>query len=666
VTVEEAGLAQPAGSVTMVERDGKQHVVEVGRKAPMSDDTYVRVVGKPTLYRADRDLVRELDKQAKEYRKKRLFELTPADATHVRIEHDGQTFDLSRGEAGRWLINEPVKAHANTAKVEELIRNINAISVDEFIEDAPQSLAAYGLDKPFMRVSVTTEKRLEIKPAESEQAATQPAEPRYETAIKQYAVEIGGFADMTEQKRCIKLADQPWVAGVAVNTVNNMTPRLADLRDAAIILAKKPDVAGLTIQVAGETATIRRESGKWIGEGDLSQLDAAAVDDVLNALTDLRALQWIDDPAEQEAANSGLDAPRATLTLETRDAVEPTTIEIGATTQSGRNAYVRVEGRPTLYVVDAAVVDRLVTPPIALHSRAIFEPAGGPIVALDMTRPPMHYALETADGEWRMIEPQGAAVDAAGVRELVANLLSLRASKVVGRGDFATYQLPEADLVIRFTHEEPAPPAADEPEGPPATQPAALRVEHVLRVGKKGAIPFGRLDDGLVYELDETVYRALNAELVNRQLFTFAPESVEAFKIDKPTQPLDFELRDGQWVYAIDPTVVLDQKKVTDYVKALAAFRADHWLVWQGADLSAEGFDSAPVTATVRLAEGEPIVLKMLMNAPLGQPRKTALVGPQRILMLRAGDADRLLHTLDQFVKSSAPPEQPELPPGEG
>ncbi len=666
VTAEQAGLAQPAGSVTMIEKGGRQYVVEVGAKPAMSDDTYIRIAGKPTIYRADRDLVRELEKEAKEYRKKRLFNLTPADATHLHVELEGQTFDLTRGEGGKWVMNEPVKAHANTAKVEELIRNINAVSVDEFIEDAPQDLAAYGLSNPTMRISVTTEKRIEVTPPAEEPPATQPAEPTFETVTEEHALEIGSFADMAEQKRYLKLAGQPWVASVAVNTVNNMTPKLTDLRDASIIQAGKGDATALTLEVAGESATLRREGAKWTGEGDLAELDASAVDDVLNALVDLRALQWIDDPAAQQAADAGLDSPRATLTLTTRDSVEPITVRIGATTQSGRNAYVKIEGRPTLYVVDAALADRLVTPPIALHSRAVFEPAGGSIVALDVTRPPMHYVLASTNGEWTVTEPSGAQPDAAGVRELTSNLMSLRASKVVGRGDFDRFELPEPELIIRFTHEAPPETPASQPAGPVASQPAGERSEHVLRVGRKGRIPFARLDDGLIYELDETVYRALNAELIDRQLFTFAPESVTAVKVDKPTQPLDFELRDGQWVYTIDPTVVLDQQKVKDYVKALGGFRADHWLIWEGADLAAEGLDQAPVTATITLAEGDPIELRMLTNAPVGQPRKAALVGPNRVFTLRAGDADRLLHTLDQLVKSEPAATPPEFPPGAG
>ena len=53
----DAGLSPPNATVTLVDRDGKEHCFEVGQKAAMSNDTYVRVAGTNRIHVATRDLL---------------------------------------------------------------------------------------------------------------------------------------------------------------------------------------------------------------------------------------------------------------------------------------------------------------------------------------------------------------------------------------------------------------------------------------------------------------------------------------------------------------------------------------------------------------------------------------------------------------------------------
>ena len=55
---EAAGFAPATAVVTLTDADGKEYKLEVGKKAAMSDDSFVRIAGAATIYRANRDLVR--------------------------------------------------------------------------------------------------------------------------------------------------------------------------------------------------------------------------------------------------------------------------------------------------------------------------------------------------------------------------------------------------------------------------------------------------------------------------------------------------------------------------------------------------------------------------------------------------------------------------------
>ena len=58
----------------------------------------------------------------------------------------------SEGDKG-WKMVAPLEAKADKTKVNDLISAINGAKVKEFLEDAPQDLAKYGLNPPRWRLT---------------------------------------------------------------------------------------------------------------------------------------------------------------------------------------------------------------------------------------------------------------------------------------------------------------------------------------------------------------------------------------------------------------------------------------------------------------------------------------------------------------------------------
>ncbi|MCH7871216.1 MAG: DUF4340 domain-containing protein, partial [Planctomycetes bacterium] len=662
LSAAEAGFEPVTATITLSTADGTEYKLELGKKAAMSDDSYVRIAGAATIYRATRDLVREVEKKTNEYRKKKLFAFTAADATQFVFEKDGASFDFSRKTGGDWVINSPYRARGASDEIKKLVQALASVNADEFIDDAPADVAQYGLDSPVMRCSVTTETRREIK-IEEPLPSSQPAEPMFEIDKNTFTLEIGSFADVKEQKRFARLAGQPWVISVATSSIENLSPG-PDIRDRSVTGLKKADLTEFTVTVAGESATLKRVAGRWVGQGDLTEVDAAAIDEVLNTVEDIRAIDWKDAP--DDPAGLGLDNPRAELTLTTSGAVAPLKLIIGGTTASGRNAYVQIEGQPTVYVVNAEQADQLVVPPIALRSRSIFEPDGGTITRLDVKRDQMHYTLEHDGTAWQMSAPAGAAPDEVGVRELISNLMSLRASRVVGKGEFADFNLPaEPAVTVEFTLTPAAPPAPTT-QTTQTSQPAPQPTQHVLKIGRKGGISFCKLDEKpYIFELDETVFQVMAGELIRRKLFDFIGEQITRIRIDNPSQPLDFELVDGAWTYKSDPTVKLVQNKLKDFASDLASMSVERYVVYADADLSELGFDDAPVTVSITHGDGQTSELLLLLNMPIGSPQPAAIAARKSVFLLRTGDGDKLTRPLDFYIKADKPPaDQPTMPPG--
>ena len=654
----DAGLSPPAANVTLADKDGTTYAFEIGGKSAMSNDTYVRLAGGKTIHVATHDLLAEVKKDFKEYRDRKLCAPAANDAVRVEIAAEGKSCVLTRGADGAWVLDSPVKAFAAKDEVLGLVRRIAGLQVKEFVDDAPASLVTYGLDLPYLTATVTTETKRPA-PRKEDESASQPAEPQFETTTASAGLVIGGFADLKQETRYAKLPDQPWVVSVSQKDVQTLLPDLTKLRDPVVTRVKAAGITTLEITSGGTTATLNKLDGVWKGAGDLADLETPAVVDVLQAFEDLRAIDYVDAP--EDLAKCGLAPPRAVLTVTAAGAIAPVTLRVGGDTASGKHTYVQrgdesAAGGPVI-VVSAAQAARLAVTPLALRARGIFDFPLERLRSLRVERPDARYALTAERTTWKLTEPADAPADPSGVRTLTTDLSRLRAKSVVAKGDEARFGLDQPAVTIRFELDEA--PAASQP-ATQGTQPAsaeARRVEHTLQVARKDKAVYARKDaDPWVFELDDTVYDVMVAELIDPRLFTFDPKDVTGVTIVATGGTLDLGKDGDKWKYAPDPFVELAQKKVEDLVKEIAQMRVERYVAYRDGDLEQAGLTEAPASLTLRLAKGEPIVMKMTQERPGQLPRKAALVAQRRICILRQADVEKLMRGLDDYIKTESKP----------
>ncbi len=673
ISAAEAGLEPALATITLHHKDGQSTRVEIGKKAVMSSDTYVRVGGQKTIYVAQRDLRPQLQEDLKDYRTKRLLRLKNEEITSVRLEHEGRTYEFTRSD-GDWVIETPVRTYADGNKVRsKLLTPLTTLQAAEFAEDAPTALTPYGLDEPFLKVTVTTQKKRTTPTTAA--ADTQPAESGVEIVSQTHHLLVGGYADLKNEKRFAQTGQGPWLVMVRQSDVANLVPNLNELRDARVLRIKAADVTAIQVNAAdGRTASISKVDDTWQGSGDLAELDAAAVQDLLSGLEGLTAISFVDEPGA--AAEYGLDQPRAVLTVTVSGQVAPITLRVGADTASGRNTYVQRDDQPTVMVVSAAQAGRVAIDPLALRSRDVFDFAAEQITRMRVERDGARYALvRLGPDEWRMADPEGAPPDPAAVRLLANNLSRLRGRKVVGKDDAARFGLNAPALTVQFEVR------LETVETQPTTAEAAPPTRHVLRVGLKDGVAYGqRDDDPYVFELDESVYGTLSgvqiyecragkeagsapqwvfiapeAELIDARIFRFEAEDVHRIRIVGTGGTLEL-LREGdRWVYAPDPFVELDQKKVQDFVQELAQLRAETWLAYRDADLAVFGLDRAPASVTITLSGGREVIMHLAQEQPGEVPRRAALVNERRVCRLRVADSQKIFRGLDEYLKADKP-----------
>ncbi|MBL8879568.1 MAG: DUF4340 domain-containing protein [Phycisphaerales bacterium] len=655
-TLNATGFSPSRGTVILTMKDGKEFAVEFGKVAPATTDTYVRMLGKPAIYLARGDLVKQhLSQDVKNFRSKTLLKATTGDIARFEIEYEGKKYELTRGPDKAWMVQSPIKAYGDTDKVNGFLSKLTTLRLADFAEDAPATLTTYGLEQPYLTLTVTTEAK-RPKPT-TQPASTQPVPPEFEIVTKTTMVQFGSFSDLKSENRFARLADQQWVGTIPKATVEGLLPKLNEWRDTRVTRVTAGAATKIELTAGDASATLERVDGKWRGSGDLAEIEPDAVSDMLNAFEDLRFTETIDQP--EDPAKYGLDKPRAIIRVTTSTSVEPITLRVGKTTEGGRNAFVSVDGQSSVFYIAAPQAERLSVAPISLRARSIVSANVLDLRKIEVERPNARYVMEY-DAAWKMVEPAGVPVDASGIRELSNDLVRLRARKVAGKGDDPRFGLDRPDVTIRFTL---APPSTTQPTTQAATQPA-LTGEHVLRVKKTDRVHARRDDDPFVYELDETVYRVMTSELISRQLFDFSGDAVVEFRVEAPAGTLHLAKQDKVWKYVTDLGVKLSQKVVSDYMNEISRMRAESYIAYRDGNLEAEGLATPPAKVTIKLANGREITIGMQQQASGQLPRKAAVMEEKRIFIMRQADAENLLRSVDAYIQPDKPaqPETPEMP----
>lgn len=65
--------------------------------------------------------------------------------------------ELIEYEAGKWVLIEPCKAEVKNDNVNEILSKVATLKIKEFVEDDPENLGKYGLDKPIYTLFVEDE-----------------------------------------------------------------------------------------------------------------------------------------------------------------------------------------------------------------------------------------------------------------------------------------------------------------------------------------------------------------------------------------------------------------------------------------------------------------------------------------------------------------------------
>ncbi len=350
-------------------------------KGTHPDAMLVHVAGRNTTLEIADDLVVRLPRHIDQLRFPYLVEFSRESVARILIESrddpdvhlwsDGRKWNLMSGETGR---------PANEERVKALLGALLAEPVLEFRSNSLADLARYGLDRPAVRLSlVTSGIDADVYDAYQQALAKARLEGRETSSVPVPEVEVEqhvlAFSTGPDGVLNVNPVGSPFIYGIDPALLSSSLPtHPLKWRDLEVLSFSLFDVRSIGIAELGLPA-VRLEydylrngwaasvGGEKLDEG--AEVDARRAELLASTLGNLRARDFLTSRGE---AYQALSRPACTVTVRTAARPgDPETERVLLLAAAGEGArvdfyYGQFQGDPDVFIIDAAVYERMVAP----------------------------------------------------------------------------------------------------------------------------------------------------------------------------------------------------------------------------------------------------------------------------------------------------------------
>ncbi len=307
------GLADPAVTVSVTEKDGKTQTLRFGDNTPTGDSAYVMLSGDPRLFSVAAATKTEFDKNLTDLRDKRLLPVDFENITSVQITNPKLNLTFGSDD-GQWTVRIPKQMRGDTSKLEGVMEKLKEADMDPSTPTAEMNKAAslFASGTPVATVKAT------------DASGTQELQVRKNGNAY--------YAKTTAMNGAYKVSNDLG-KDVAQNLEEFREHRLFDFA------AEDPDKVEMH---DGPKAYYLTHSGEdyWSGEG--KKMDPLSVQDFLRVVRTLTATKFV---------TSGFSDPTIKIVATSRGGKRVEKVDIAKT---GANYIAKREDGPTLYELDPA------------------------------------------------------------------------------------------------------------------------------------------------------------------------------------------------------------------------------------------------------------------------------------------------------------------------
>jgi hypothetical protein len=319
-TPEQFGLDNPMVQMAVTTSDPPDsHWVAIGDETPTGDAYYSFVDERDRVVLIPSSTVdASFKKKPFDLRDKTVMGFDVGQVVGIELSHDNVTLRAERRKGGPWTLVEPMKAKGDDTEINSVLFDLENAKVREFLDETPQDLSIYGLDKPAATVKLWVGAANTISSID--------------------------FGKETEEGGTVYARRSGYsnVVKVDKRLLDKVKKDFADLRQKRLMEFATSDVAAIAITMRDSLfSCVRDSSGDWTAVVPESKpLKKWKMNGVSSQLSSLRAFSFVDEPKPDLAA-MGLVKPQVKVTITLTDS-SAAGLEIGAV--EGDEVYVRAGG----------------------------------------------------------------------------------------------------------------------------------------------------------------------------------------------------------------------------------------------------------------------------------------------------------------------------------
>jgi hypothetical protein len=513
LSLADYGLAEPR-AVFVLDDGLRRMELHVGDEAPLGDRIYVRRTDAGDVVAVQRRLTAMLPGSLEALRDHSVVDGQTARTRRLEIQRPGTGFIQLSRQGDTWVMQQPVAARADRARVNELLDALFSLRVRKFVWDPRVEDGAEGVVDAN---GIETVSRVESYGLASDVAAARISVWVGDDEVGRELLlgkAVTDEADAVYAKR----RESGSIYAVDKGILDIFSVSASELRDAGLFSLRASAVAyiGLTqgerklvLQKQPVTGWMMTEPFRWKAD---EQTAARLVEGVLGWRV---AHFHLVPPAPLERL--GLAPPRRSVLL-AADAPDAAAappgplspgpygrLLLGELSEGGKTRYAAWEQREGVFELDdgaLAVLGEDAAQPLAYRDRTMLAVPRDKVMRISLSRPgPPQTVARSADGAWTAAEPPSGSADEDAIEEVLLHVSNLRAVWIEAHNpaDLQGFGLasPHTSLTLGLSGEE--------------------GIQKTLRFGSRagGAYRYAMVQgQDVVFTLAETLYGRLTNDLV--------------------------------------------------------------------------------------------------------------------------------------------------------
>jgi len=425
------GLAPPEADVKLEVKGRSEPLsLQVGSKNPTGVWVYAREGGKPAVVTLSESIARDTTRPVADFRDHTVVAFDRKNVSGVDLDVDGEQMSIVADPPGKWRMVKPRPLRADTDLVSEFLDKLEGAKAMEFVDDAPKSLAAYGLDKP-ARVTVWVGR-------DKDRSA------RTLLVGKTVPDKKGVYVKRDGEPGVILTAEALWTA---------FPKTVGALRDKTVVNYAFDKLERVEITHHGQTVGLAKEGTGWkLTAPEALRADSGAVTQLLWKIRDLQALGFLSENASEVPRFLG--KPDVTVKLWESGTKDPKVLLLQSSTERRGGqpaALAAVQGEGPVVLVQGKALTELAPGVAELRDRTVFPAFDlGDVKRARVTGGDKPLVVEkSGETDWKQVEPTRGATKDGRVANVLLALKALKWKEIASKGgDDAKYGLDKPELEL--------------------------------------------------------------------------------------------------------------------------------------------------------------------------------------------------------------------------